>query len=84
MPVKGHFDEKGRAASSALERALDIAFALVLLGLLGYTAYKGLWVVFAVALCVLAVKARYDLSRGYGMSDEQRREWAALRERRRR
>jgi hypothetical protein len=53
-------------------RALDTLLGLLLLGLLVYTAVKGYWEVFVLALAVAVVVARRDMLLGYHLPGKDR------------
>lgn len=49
-------------------RAMDTLLGLLLLGLLGYAAYKGYWEMFVGVLAVAAVSARRDVILGFHLA----------------
>jgi hypothetical protein len=51
-------------------RSLDIVLGVLLLGLLGYTAFKGYWEVFVVVLAVAGVSARRDMLLGFRVTPD--------------
>jgi hypothetical protein len=51
-----------------LLRALDLSLGVLLLGLLGYTAYMGYWDVFVVVLAIAGISARRDMMLGFRTS----------------
>ncbi len=46
-------------------RALDLSLAVLLVGLLAYTGYKGYWEVFVLVLAVAVITARRDMILGF-------------------
>lgn len=51
-------------------RALDTLLGVLLVALLGYTAYKGYWEVFVLVLAVGVVSGRRDMMLGFRASEK--------------